>query len=263
LFTPPLLTLAEDTETSYRIKGLRILERFLAKCPNAILHSTGLGAIVQETIFPSLMFLPSMTPQEESINILEPAYQALFALIASNPDPKSPERRQLSDDIMRRGILVGFHHASDYPLVVSTLMAKAAILIQHMGVFAAKHIQCLLAMFSAAMTDPFAHMHSQTIKSSAVALEALVTNCWPRMLDVGNKQETIRTIVTCWLNCHDACKAGDLGEQDFSNITDQLRKLVVMVHTIWQSRGSSIIADLKPFLKREPSLAILLPAPTV
>lgn len=121
--------------------GLEILVDFVVKCPPATLESTGIGTIFQETLFPSLLFLPSLTPEEESVKLMRQAYNALIVLAEKEPNPRSLARRQLLDKIVRDGILAAYDHASHYVTVVETLMRAIIMVVNCLGVFSAKHLQ--------------------------------------------------------------------------------------------------------------------------
>jgi hypothetical protein len=136
-----LLTTAEDHDTSVRTFGLEILTEFINKCPHQILKTTGIGTVFQETVFPSLLFLPSLTPEEESARLTQQAYDALIALARKEPNDSDPTRRHLLDKIVRDGILVAYDHAFQYVGVVEILMRTTTILLNCLGIFSAKHLQ--------------------------------------------------------------------------------------------------------------------------
>ncbi|KAH7327835.1 hypothetical protein B0I35DRAFT_472604 [Stachybotrys elegans] len=141
LFAPPLLTVVEDTSTVYRAYGLEILDMFVAKCPAEILQSTGLHAIIEDAVFPTLMFLPSLTPEDESISLLHPAYRTLICLAERNHSKQEEKSRRSLDRLVRGGIIAGYHHASQYPRIVEVLMAYTATIVNHLGLSASRHLE--------------------------------------------------------------------------------------------------------------------------
>lgn len=144
LFTPVLLAISEDGDVSTRTAGLEILAEFLEKCPAKILRSTGIGKVFEDAIFPSLMFLPSLTPEGEAIRLMHPAYKALVILAEKDPDVDSPSRRKLLDKVIREGILAAYDHASHYIAVVEVLLSTLAGVIDSLGVYSVKHLQVSL-----------------------------------------------------------------------------------------------------------------------
>ncbi|KAL7791264.1 hypothetical protein V8C43DRAFT_69451 [Trichoderma afarasin] len=141
LFLPILLSLAEDHNTAVRVKGLRILGHFLDKCPPNTILSAGVDNVIQDAVFPTLLFLPSTTPENESIELLYPAYRVLLQVAQLDPDAKSLRRRRFLDKLLRDGIFVGHYHASQHARIVEVLMNMTKDIISCLGIFTAKHLQ--------------------------------------------------------------------------------------------------------------------------
>lgn len=141
LFLPILLSLAEDHNTAVRIKGLQIIGFFLDICPANVILSAGVDNVMQDAVFPTLLFLPSTTPESESIELLYPAYRVLLRIAQLDPDPKSLRRRRFLDKLLRDGVFVGHFHASEYPRIVEVLINITTDIISCLGFFSAKHLQ--------------------------------------------------------------------------------------------------------------------------
>lgn len=135
LYVPVLVTLCEDADLSIRATGLRSLSAFLGKCPARILKNTGIDAVFEKTVLPSLSFLPSLTPEDESLMILRPAYDALLQL-----GKMDEGERKLLDRVMREGILAGYEHANEYVKIVEELMKISREVVQALGINAVKHL---------------------------------------------------------------------------------------------------------------------------
>ncbi|KAH6631935.1 hypothetical protein F5144DRAFT_489530 [Chaetomium tenue] len=146
LFIPVLLTLADDTATPVRRRGLLILADFLAKFPDKTLHNTGLAQVFEDAIFPMLSYLPSLTPEEESVELLVPAYSALLGLAKKQPAvgkdgiAGAPKNRFL-DRMLREGVLGGYFHAKDHVRIVEVLCQQTVAILDEMGVHAVKHLK--------------------------------------------------------------------------------------------------------------------------
>lgn len=113
---------------------------FLEKCPLKVLKSTGIGKVFEDAILPSLLYLPSLTPEEESIKIMGPAYQALLVLARKESDASSLSRRALLDKVLRQGIFAAYEHASNYLAVVQTLMSITVHVLDTLGIYSIKHL---------------------------------------------------------------------------------------------------------------------------
>lgn len=141
LFTPVILTLLEDRETPIRKQGIEILAVFLTKCPPKILTSTGIGTVFQEAVFPTLLYLPALTPESESVILLRPAFAALLALAKTDEDPESTGRRKQLDKLLRDGVFAAYHHSSEYIRIVEVLMDATTDIVAALCIFSAKHLQ--------------------------------------------------------------------------------------------------------------------------
>lgn len=141
LFTPVLLTLLEDRETLIRRKGLDTLITFIEKTPPKILTSTGIGTVFQEAVFPTLLYLPTLTPEAESVTLLRPAYAALLALAKADEDQQSLDRRKQLDKLLRDGVFAAYHHSSEHLRIVEVLMDASSEIVAALSIYAAKHLQ--------------------------------------------------------------------------------------------------------------------------
>lgn len=139
-FTPVLLTISEDNDTAIRTSGLEIVVNFLRKCPAKKLESTGIGKVFEDAILPSLLYLPSLTPEAESVKVMRPAYEALLVLAQKHADGSNLVRRTLLDKILREGLFAAYEHASGYLEVVKTLMNVATTLVDTLGIYSVKHL---------------------------------------------------------------------------------------------------------------------------
>ena len=159
LFIPPLLTLLDDSSTPVRSRGLSILFLFLPKMGGTRLKLTGLGDVFEDAVMPTLMFLPSVTPVDESMELLTPAYNALFALadvrcggegvveIQRKSDGQQ-EQRKFYDRIMRQGILMGYTHAYEHLKIVELLTKEIGDLVEKMGMHAVKYLKVFICFLS-------------------------------------------------------------------------------------------------------------------
>lgn len=158
LFTPVLLTIAESEDHSTRLSGLDMLTPFIQRCPPGILHTTGIATVFEEAVLPSLLHLPSLTPEPESVRVITAAYTVLVALVEKHEDSVTDttttttttttkttsvakRRRELLDRILRRGIFTAYDHASQYVGIVEVLMRTMATVVDLMGIHAVKHLQ--------------------------------------------------------------------------------------------------------------------------
>lgn len=148
LFIPVLLALLDDGTTRIRRRGLLILDSFLEKFPSNILRDTGLASVFGDAVFPTLHFLPSITPEEESVLLLEAAYTALLSL-ARKMEPKagkaepqsSAPKSKLLDKVLRDGVFSAYFHVKDHVRIVELLLLQTSKILDEMQISAVKHLK--------------------------------------------------------------------------------------------------------------------------
>ena len=149
MFIPPILTLLDDSNTPIRTRGLKILSAFLPKFSQKLLSQTGLGPVFEDAIHPTLLFLPSITPVEESLLLLPAAYRALGVLCEVQfPNTDDAGRLRLLDRIIRHGILPGYLHSSQILVLVNVLVTELCTTVSRMGVHSVKHLKVYLTTTS-------------------------------------------------------------------------------------------------------------------
>ena len=132
--------IAEDHDPQVRAQGLEVLANFIRKCPGETLLTTGIDLVFQEAIFPTLLFLPSLTPERDSLRVLSPAYTALINL-ATAYGTSTQQAHKLCEKLLREGIFAGYHHASEHIHIVELLMQYSTTIIGCMGIYCVKHMQ--------------------------------------------------------------------------------------------------------------------------
>ncbi|KAI9163740.1 Nucleotidyltransferase lcsQ [Paramyrothecium foliicola] len=261
LFTPPLLTLIEDDQTLTRKQGLNIMTNFLGKCPGRILVSTGVRNVIEDAIFPTLMFLPTLTPEAESIELLHAAYGALFLLIKGEPGGVVlPDQRSSLDKLFRDGIVAAFYHASQYARITELLMKYTTRVVQELGLSATKHLQTLVSMVTSILQDPFALAYPPGVLAAIETLHAVILNCWPRVSTPAHAGQIVKSLTICWLNIRDKdLEPQGLGD-DLTCVEQQLKLAATCLQACWLEFHSSPPQDMSEVIKREPSVALLFPA---
>ncbi|RYP02589.1 hypothetical protein DL764_005715 [Monosporascus ibericus] len=218
LFTPVLLTLLDEPQTALKVRALDIFRAFWTRCPGDLMRQTGLAQVFEDAVFPAVLYLPSLTPESESIRILNAAYPLLIAMAGISlesstgepqSDPKFTEAQQkLLDKIVREEI----------------------------------------------MTDPFGTQHPPSLLSAIRLLQAIMSTCWPRIPHYCN--EIIKALMLCWLNIdeEDAFPDGNLGP---ASLKSELTKAADMLSAVMQGAKMDIEERVAPLVEKEPQLGEL------
>ena len=132
-----------------RVRGLHILSDLLRRMPSKVLQQTGLGEVFEDAVMPTLLFLPELTPVEESVSLLTSAYLALSSLgevIYPTKEERS-NKMKLLDRIMHQGVLQGFIHSGDNVRIAELLVKEVITLFNSMGIHAVKYLKVSQEIF--------------------------------------------------------------------------------------------------------------------
>lgn len=146
LLIPPLLALLDDASTAYKIRGCSLLTTLLRTVPPQLLERTGLGEVFHEALTPCLLYLPALTPEAESLQLLNAVYPTLLALIRTRfPLAKDHGSKQEAlDQILRYGILKGYAHAGENVRIAEFLVTRMTDLVTEMGIASCKYLKVCL-----------------------------------------------------------------------------------------------------------------------
>ncbi|KAL8726394.1 MAG: hypothetical protein Q9166_006745 [cf. Caloplaca sp. 2 TL-2023] len=201
LIIPPLLTILDDVSIHYKIKGCHFLTTLLKSTPSNLLERSGLGEVFHDTLIPYLLFLPSLTPEEESLPLLNATYSALLSLTLTRIPTPSSKRSKTLDAIFRYGILKGYAHAGENVRIAELLMKKCTDLVNVMEIHCVRHLKDILPMISGILTAPFATAYPPLLEASVRLLRAVIMNGWPRVRF--HRGEILEGLVVCWCRIED------------------------------------------------------------
>ncbi|CAD6448751.1 dd3292e5-bb48-432e-9c6d-252aaf7ae78a [Sclerotinia trifoliorum] len=207
---PALLILLDSPSNPIRIHALRLLPSLFSKMGKKLLIKTGLGEVFEDAIHPVLLFLPSITPVEDTLKLLPVGYEALYAIC----DAKWPERddEQTStgaitaptssllsqktntaestirlrlaflDKIIRHAILPAYTHCQEIPSVVEILISQIGIIIPKMKISGVKHLKNILPIISNILINPFFPDTSPSLIIKTLrTLREVILVLWPRI----------------------------------------------------------------------------------
>nr|POE71933.1 uncharacterized protein CFP56_11809 [Quercus suber] len=209
LIVPPMLTLVDDLDVKYKLRGITILRKVLTITPPALLSRTGLGSVFEDALTPCFSYLPEMTPENESLALLNETYPTLLVLStvrfpATPPGPptsQSPRVKNL-DAILRKGILHVYAQTNiSHPRITAMLFEHLVPVLNNLGIETVRHLQYVLPMLSDTLTHPLASAYMPLLANAAKAMQAVILNAWPRMK--GYRGEVLRGLTICWLNLQD------------------------------------------------------------
>ena len=102
-----------------------------------------MGQVFQEALTPCLLYLPELTPEAESLQLLSAVYPTLLSLVRTRfPEAKDQESMQKTlDNLFRYGILKGYAHAGDNVRIADFLVRRMTDVVNEMGIASCKHLK--------------------------------------------------------------------------------------------------------------------------
>lgn len=266
LFTPVLLTLMDDNATRVRSRGLQIARDFISNFPRRILLASGMDSVLEEAMMPTLNYLPTLTPEKESLALLEPAYEALIELSckldqARDGRDSAGKANKLRDRILRRGVFPGYWYARDNPKITILLMDEARTVVEKMGIHAVKHLKDIILMLKDVFHDPFVSAHIPRLQAAIYLLHETLLTCWA-IVAQGNWQFEILIMMTiCWTylgNDIDRTSGNvDPGRRALLEwVQEDMRQLFQQFLMVARNNGKDLTKDYRQLLvTAQPELA--------
>ncbi|KAI0131979.1 hypothetical protein BJ170DRAFT_679875 [Xylariales sp. AK1849] len=265
LFTPVMLTLLDESQTDIKIRALQIFSAYWTGSLAGLMAKVGLVEVFEQAVFPAVLYLPTLTPEDESLRILDVTYPALFR-IAGLPYPEdrigepaiwqtfSESQKKSFDKIMREGILTGYFHANEYIHLTELLCIKARFLVNGMGILAVKYLKDLIPIISEITSDPFGTKHLPAVLAAIQLLQAIMRCCWPRIKTYCD--EIIRILTVCYLNIEDE-DSFPVGPPSKGHIKSQLARAAETLAAVMKSEDTNLFQRVSPLIEKEPVLAKL------
>lgn len=261
LLVPPILTLVDDWETQYKQLGAELLHSLLRATSPALLSRTGLGSVFEDALMPCLTYLPSLTPEPDSISILAATYPALFTLINTRfptPTPTPPKdparlnRVKALDTILRKGTLHAYAHCGQYPGIARVLFLNLVPLLNDLGIDSVKHLQYILPMLSETLTQAAKAQQPDLLMATLQAMQAVIFNGWPRMVE--HRMEIMKGVTIAWLILVES------GEDGVGEVVEVKKCMVETVRVLHAAMGEkeSFVGECSKLLEADEQLVGLL-----
>lgn len=226
LIVPAVLQMLDNMDIMYKCCGCNCLELLcddLAGVSSEILKKSGLTDVFVEALKNDFSMLPTLTPEEESLQLLQalyPAYRSLLRARFTDADVGDMDvRLSDKDEGLRQGFLTlllrhqllhalaylstGVGAGSTSSMSLSTfLISQVGWVFKDMGIASVVHLQTVLPLLRNVLSDPFATSSPLLLLEAVRALQIVVQVCWVRIRDVW-WMECLRGVVGCWLNVVD------------------------------------------------------------
>jgi hypothetical protein len=219
LFVPTILAMVDDNNLPFKTKGCALLTQLLQPIQESnsdILRRTNLTSVFEDAVAPCLLSLPSITPEDRSLDLLGAAYPALlstFKTAYKGPTQSEKDKEAYTTSltkILRSNLISSFHHVSSstpatgsaasfpHPRLSTFLLEKITIVINELGIHTTKYLQELIPVLFTTLSNPFGTAHPQLLLAAAAATQAVIKNAHPRIWRW--RGEILSGLCSCWLH---------------------------------------------------------------
>lgn len=260
LIIPPVLTFIDDHEIRFKVLGVQLLTSVLRATPRELLAKTGLAPVFEESLLPCFSYLPDLTPEGESITLLDVAVPAMFELIRVRfPDPTAPGASWMSIPashssvfgncaksltcLLRTAILAPLSQcpSSQYPRLASTVLSHLPSLLEALGHNTIRHLRDIFPQLTDILTHPLVAHHLPLLLSAVQGLQAVVINSRPRM--VWYRGEVTKGLSFAWLSVAKVKEEVKILGEDVPHAELEMRKTIGMLREVIIEAGEEHVFD--------------------
>lgn len=224
LLVPPILTMVDDTAVKCKAQGCSLLQGLLEATPPDLLVRTGLVDVFRNAIEICLSYLPTLTPEKESMQILRPAYGAMFALGETlqtrSGSSKNPISSQTDvhiaylNNMLHTQLLPAISHITSsasaspdaslstlstaHPELLGLLLEQLTRLLSRLGIDTIAQLVHVIPVLVEILDAPFAAEAAPgMLLSSARAMQQVIACSWPRVWRW--RGEVLKGVGAAWL----------------------------------------------------------------
>ncbi|KAJ5782500.1 hypothetical protein N7457_004274 [Penicillium paradoxum] len=220
LLVPTILAMIDDNNLPFKSKGCALLTQLLRPIQESgsdILRRTNLTSVFEDAVTPCLLSLPSITPEDRSLDILGEAYPALlstFRTAYKGPLQSEKDKEAYTTSLvklLRSNLISSFHHVSSstpasgsatasfpHPRLSTFLLEKMSVIINELGIHATKYLQELIPVLYTTLSNPFGTAHPPLLLAAATTTQAVIKNAHPRIWRW--RGEVLSGLSSCWLH---------------------------------------------------------------
>ncbi|KAL4939303.1 hypothetical protein BDV06DRAFT_214427 [Aspergillus oleicola] len=250
LLIPPILALIDDETLQFKRQGCILLLQFLKPIRSSqsdILRRTNLASVFEDALRPCFHSLPTITSEDDSIQLLSAAYPALQSLLQTSYSPPSLTESQnpcakqqknhetyisTTTKTLRDHLIPSFHHISStdptstssfasfpYPCLSTFLLNQIAITCTDLAIHTTKYLQDIIPLIYSTLSNPFGTAHPPLLLAALSAVRAVILNAYPRIWRW--RGELLGALCSCWVHVTE----GEFENKDTEARATELEKL--------------------------------------
>ncbi|KAL2851623.1 hypothetical protein BJY01DRAFT_232881 [Aspergillus pseudoustus] len=228
LLIPPILTLIDDDGVSFKRRGCLLLAQLLnpiRESKSDILRRTNLSSVFEDAIRPCFHSLPTITAEDDSIQLLSAAYPALRSLLqtvyrphisSTHPGTSMSSRDEemfisTTTKTLRDHLIPSFHHISStnttsdsnfasfpHSWLSTLLLDQITATCTDLGIHTTKYLQDIIPLLYSTLSNPFGTANPSFLLSAVSTARAVILNAYPRIWRW--RGELLGAICSCWLH---------------------------------------------------------------
>ncbi|KAF3003776.1 CCA tRNA nucleotidyltransferase, mitochondrial [Curvularia kusanoi] len=191
LLVPPVLKMLDDMAAEHKSMGCQLLSQLLTALKSGnnkdtsatFLARTGYDEVFASALWPLFTYIPSLTPESESITVFQSVYEPMRSLATLSRS--EDKQAKFLDKLMREGVLAPLSHfptPATYPNLARVIIDEIPRIATLLGIETVKHLFSLIPLLTSIMQDPFILSHKDLTLATVSALQSLMQNCWPRLI---------------------------------------------------------------------------------
>ena len=220
----------------------------------------------------NFMMLPTITPEQESMEVLGELYPAFFILVEARfvelpartkdrefeTSPEIEERVKYLTLLLRHAVLSGLNHVgagttTGHVELTEFLVRQLGATVKELGVYTVRDLNVIIPMMRAILMDPFAVSASDLLIEVLGVVQIVVQVCEERVKE-GWWAEVFRGLVGCWCNVLDEeddfeeGKANKGKKKDLGMVKSRLQEMTrelgkVVTKEDWQDAKLRLIKE--------------------
>ncbi|KAM5463827.1 hypothetical protein MauCBS54593_007272 [Microsporum audouinii] len=298
LLVPAILSFIDDESLAFKAVGCSLLGNLLSPLEQAksdILRRTNLDSVFQDALSNCLLSIPTITPENESVYLLNFAYPAIFSVIRTRFSSvithradtggqlPSKTKAELEKDaqlriisisrILRHHIISSYLHTSSprpaedtsissypHPSLSTLLLKQLTESIDALEIEATKYLQDIIPMLTSTLTNPFGVAYIPLLITAAECYQSVILNCWPRLSRW--RGDILAGVCACWLHLcddeEDGLSLSDEKLEDRTYLRSILQRLVSLLKVIEAEKVVDLDTELKSLANADARLENLL-----
>ncbi|KAJ4351730.1 CCA tRNA nucleotidyltransferase, mitochondrial [Didymosphaeria variabile] len=259
LMRPPIFRMLEDSDLQWKAKACQVIAQLVRKAPENMKEEC--RDLFAEDLFGCFNYLPTLTPAQESAQLLEHVYPALISFVPvaeqrtavfdkhardpaeerhTNSAALSDKNFQFLDKIVRQGVIAVLHHAptpTTYPELTTLVLQNLSRLIIALEIEWVKHANDVLPLLHDILRDTFSPAHPNLPLAAVKCLQACIAKGWPRM-DTKRMQDMYLSVATAWVDC----SKYDNNPENLEALRGQLKESVMYLERAFYGKGLDVNA---------------------